>query len=104
MSLYNPTNDELVSDQVHCATAEDVDLAVEAAVAAFGPWKAFSGAQRSTCLLRVADLMEKKTKELAHLESLPTGRPISGLVHFDIPHMIQVFRCKSIQYYENSSF
>ncbi|CZR68028.1 related to aldehyde dehydrogenase [Phialocephala subalpina] len=67
---------------------------VSAASAAFarGPWASFSGAQRAACLLRVAALVEENAEKLAYLESLPTGRPISGIIHFDLKHMVEVFR------------
>ncbi|OBT75479.1 hypothetical protein VF21_04901 [Pseudogymnoascus sp. 05NY08] len=93
-SLRNPTDDSSITDQVHIANAQDVHNAVDAATAAFktGPWSTFTGAQRAACMLRLADLVEKNVDRLAYLESIPTGRPVSGIIHFDIAHMVQVFR------------
>jgi aldehyde dehydrogenase (NAD+) len=95
LTLHNPFDDTHLTDQVHAACEEDINKACLAAAAArkSGPWSRFTGAQRSACLLRVAALMEANAEKLAHLESLPTGRPISGIIHFDIKHMVEVFRC-----------
>ncbi|KIX01703.1 uncharacterized protein Z518_09429 [Rhinocladiella mackenziei CBS 650.93] len=38
-------------------------------------------------MLKFADLVEQNADKLARLESLPTGRPISVIKHFDIPYM-----------------
>ncbi|KAG4439604.1 hypothetical protein IFR05_004899 [Cadophora sp. M221] len=94
ISLSNPTNDATITKDVRVASQEDVDIAVAAANAAFtqGPWPSFSGSQRAACLQKVATLIEQNAERLAHLESLPTGRPISGIIHFDLKHMVEVFR------------
>ncbi|KAH6691199.1 aldehyde dehydrogenase [Leptodontidium sp. MPI-SDFR-AT-0119] len=94
ISLSNPTNDIAITKDVRVASQEDVDIAVAAANTAFtqGPWSSFSGSQRAACLHKVAALIEQNADRLAHLESLPTGRPISGIIHFDLKHMVEVFR------------
>jgi aldehyde dehydrogenase (NAD+) len=43
-------------------------------------------------MLRFADLVEKNMDELAHLESVAMGKPISVLLGFDLPHMIGAYR------------
>ncbi|KAL3418181.1 aldehyde dehydrogenase [Phlyctema vagabunda] len=94
IKLSNPFDESVVTDQVSSANAKDIDNAVAAALAAFrtGPWANFSGSDRSKCLSRLADLVETNVEALAHLESLPSGRPISGIIHFDLKHMVEVFR------------
>ncbi|PVH76617.1 aldehyde dehydrogenase [Cadophora sp. DSE1049] len=94
ISLSNPTNDASITNDVRVAGDEDINTAVTAAKTAFarGPWSNFSGGQRAACLHKVAELIEKNAERLAHLESLPTGRPISGIIHFDLKHMVEVFR------------
>ena len=42
---------------------------------------------------KFADLVEKNADKLARLESLPVGRPIAGIIYFDLVNMAQVFRC-----------
>lgn len=85
-------------NDVSVAVQDDIDHAVAVAKEAFlhGPWAKFSGPQRAVCLNRFADLVERDAKRLAYAESLPSGRPIFGIVHFDLAHMVQVYRCKFI--------
>ncbi|MFD9321860.1 aldehyde dehydrogenase family protein [Streptomyces sp. NPDC060053] len=61
------------------AGAADVDAAVRAARAAFdaGTWSALSGRERGRVLLRVAELIRAEADEIARLESLDVGKPIT---------------------------
>lgn len=57
---------------------EDVDRAVGAARRALeGGWKSFKPQERQALLLRLADLIERDYDELARLDSLDYGGPIS---------------------------
>ena len=60
-------------------SAKDVDLAVKVARKAFdeGPWPRMPAAERSRAMMRVAVLLEKYREELATIESLEAGKPIS---------------------------
>ncbi|KAH6688489.1 aldehyde dehydrogenase [Plectosphaerella plurivora] len=93
-SLVNPTDDSIIVQDLPLAGKRDVDRAVAAGRQAFrkGPWASFTGIQRGACLNRFADLVEKNVEHLAYCESLPTGRPVAGIVHMDLGHMVQVFR------------
>ncbi|MER5748722.1 aldehyde dehydrogenase family protein [Streptomyces sp. NPDC002088] len=61
------------------AGAADVDAAVRAARAAFGGggWSGLSGRERGRVLRRVAELIRENAEELAALESLDVGKPIT---------------------------
>ncbi|MCX5052289.1 MULTISPECIES: aldehyde dehydrogenase family protein [unclassified Streptomyces] len=61
------------------AGAADVDAAVRAAREAFddGTWSGLSGRERGRILHRVAELIRENADELARLESLDVGKPIS---------------------------
>ncbi|KUM80789.1 aldehyde dehydrogenase family protein [Streptomyces griseorubiginosus] len=61
------------------AGAADVDAAVRAAREAFdgGTWSGLSGRERGRILYRVAELIRENADELARLESLDVGKPIS---------------------------
>ncbi|MFI6491583.1 aldehyde dehydrogenase family protein [Streptomyces sp. NPDC050564] len=61
------------------AGAADVDAAVRAAREAFdhGPWAAMSGRERGRVLHRVSELIRTNADELAALESLDVGKPLS---------------------------
>ena len=73
----NPTNGELLA-QVAQGSAEDVDQAVKAARAAFeGPWRRMKPAERQAIMLRLADMVEANFDELAMLDTLDLGAPLS---------------------------
>ncbi|MEH0416582.1 aldehyde dehydrogenase family protein [Streptomyces sp. B21-083] len=61
------------------ASAADVDAAVRAAREAFdnGPWATTTGRERGRILNRVAQLIRENADEIARLESLDVGKPIS---------------------------
>lgn len=72
----------------------DVDLAVSAARRAFedGRWSRRSPAERKAVLLRLADLIEANAEELALLDSLEAGKPITDCREADVPETIKAFR------------
>ncbi len=81
------------TEQVIATVAEgnegDVDRAVAAARRAFeGPWRTMRAAERGHILLRLVDLMKKHADEIAALESLDAGKPISGVLRQDLPAAI----------------
>ncbi len=60
-------------------TAADVDLAVAAARRAFdhGPWPRMRAAERSKVLLDAADRIAARADEIARLDAIESGKPIS---------------------------
>jgi len=83
-----------VHAQVALGDARDVDDAVAAARAAFdaGPWPRMGFAERGRLLHRLADLIERRTAELAAADSDDMGKPIADLKHKDIPRAASNFR------------
>jgi aminomuconate-semialdehyde/2-hydroxymuconate-6-semialdehyde dehydrogenase len=71
---------------------EDVARAVAAAEAAFPVWSRTPAAERSRVLLRIADLIEAHSEELARDESVDTGKPITLARTLDIPRASLNFR------------
>ncbi|MFI9834185.1 aldehyde dehydrogenase family protein [Streptomyces sp. NPDC051913] len=61
------------------AGATDVDAAVRAAREAYddGSWSGLSGRERGRVLHRVAELIRENADDIAHLESLDVGKPIT---------------------------
>jgi aldehyde dehydrogenase (NAD+) len=90
-ATLNP-HDGSVLAQVAEAKAPDIDRAVEAARRAFPAWSRMAAADRGRILLRLADLIEAKTEELAQLESLDTGHPIKDSRGLDVPRTAATFR------------
>jgi acyl-CoA reductase-like NAD-dependent aldehyde dehydrogenase len=80
--------------KVASAGAVDVDRAVRAARHAFedGPWSQMSAAERGHFLYAIADAMEVDQEELAQLESLDNGKPITAARQADIRKSIAYFR------------
>jgi aldehyde dehydrogenase (NAD+) len=68
------------------AGAADVADAVAAARTAFddGPWGRTSAKDRAAALLRIADLIEAHADELAFLETIDAGKPISAVHYSDL--------------------
>jgi len=75
---FSASTGELVAE-LALASAEDVDRAVRAARAAFeGPWSRFKPAERQAVLLRLADLVDAEFQDLALLDVIEMGRPITA--------------------------
>jgi aldehyde dehydrogenase (NAD+) len=89
----NPATGEVIA-QVAEGDREDVDRAVKAARKAFetGPWRKMSARERGRYLYRLADLIEKHIDELAALETLDNGKPISDSRNADLPLSIDCYR------------
>jgi acyl-CoA reductase-like NAD-dependent aldehyde dehydrogenase len=73
--------------QVAACDKEDVNRAVAAARRVFedGRWRNAAPAKRKKVLFRLAELMEEHATELALLETLDMGKPISDSASIDIP-------------------
>src|SRR5213595_257913 len=74
--VTNPATGEVLR-HVPFATAEDVDAAVAAAVAAFPAWKAAPALRRARVLMRFRELLETHKKDLARLVSQEHGKTIA---------------------------
>ncbi|AHE53971.1 aldehyde dehydrogenase [Sphingomonas sanxanigenens DSM 19645 = NX02] len=85
-----------VSGEVVCkvarSSAEDIDLALDAAHAAKGAWGETSAADRASVLLKVAQRMEENLDLLAMAETIDNGKPIRETTAADIPLAIDHFR------------
>ena len=92
-ATINPSTGEEIC-QVAEADAADVDKAVAAARAAFdqGPWKKMRASERGRMLHRLADLIEQNADELARLETLDNGKPLSIAKAVDVTKTIACYR------------
>ena len=81
----SPRDDRVVA-QIAEAGAADVDAAVSAARAAVdeGPWGKAKPKDRAGALNRIARLIEVHADELAFLEAIDAGKPVSAVHHSDI--------------------
>src|SRR3546814_3003177 len=71
-----------------------MDAAVAVARTGFesGEWSALSPAQRKLVMLRWADLMQAHFEELAALDCVDAGKPITECLNTDMPATIETFR------------
>src|SRR6202012_1376931 len=90
--VFNPATEEVIARVADCKNA-DVDLAVAAARKAFdsGPWPNMSPSQRGKILWKIGDLILENLEELAQLESLDNGKPISVARAADVPLAADLF-------------
>lgn len=89
----NPATGEMLAELAAC-DAKDVNLAVSAARAVFdgGSWSRLAPAARKAVLLKLAALMEQEIAQLAVLESLDSGKPVSECLAVDVPESIHVLK------------
>ena len=80
--------------QVASCGAADAEQAVQSARAAFesGIWSRQAPARRKAVMIRFADLLEAHKEELALLETLDMGKPISDSLAVDIPGAARALR------------
>jgi len=85
-----------ITGQVFCevarSTAEDVELALDAAHAAKEAWGKTSPAERAGILNKIADRMEANLQLIATAETIDNGKPIRETLAADIPLAIDHFR------------
>ncbi|MFB6363391.1 aldehyde dehydrogenase [Paenibacillus elgii] len=85
-----------VTGQVFCeiprSTAEDIELALDAAHAAKDAWGRTSAAARAQILNKIADRMEANLELLAVAETWDNGKPIRETLAADLPLAIDHFR------------
>jgi betaine-aldehyde dehydrogenase len=79
----NPATNESIC-RVQLAGKDDVDRAVAAAQDGFATWSAMSGAARGRVLQKASELMRQRRDELARLETLDGGKPLSETPEADV--------------------
>ncbi len=89
----NPATGEVIAE-VAAGDSTDIDAAVAAARRSFddGRWSRMAPADRKGVLLRFADLIEANAEELATLDSLEAGKPITDCRDVDLPETVKTFR------------
>jgi betaine-aldehyde dehydrogenase len=91
LATLNPHDNSTIAE-VALGGKADIDKAVIAAERAFPAWSRTAAADRGRILLKLADLIEANTEELARLESLDTGHPLRDSRSLDVPRTAACFR------------
>ncbi|RRV29135.1 betaine-aldehyde dehydrogenase [Pseudomonas sp. o96-267] len=79
----NPATGEVLAE-VQRASQADVDRAVASAAEGQKVWAAMTAMQRSRILRKAVDILRERNDELAELETLDTGKPLSETRYVDI--------------------
>lgn len=87
----SPVNGEVFT-RIPRSSAEDIELALDAAHAAKAQWNSTSPTTRSNILLKIADRLEQNLETLAVAETWDNGKPIRETLAADIPLAIDHFR------------
>ena len=83
----------VVVSRYPAGTKADAERAIAAARKAFdnGPWPRMTASERSSVLLRAADLIAARSEELAYLDAIEAGKPISQ-VRSEIAGSVDIWR------------
>jgi len=85
MPVINPATEDVIAE-VASASREDVDAAVAAARAALsGPWGKLSARERGRLVYKLGERLMEQVDEVARLETLHNGKPITESRHIEIP-------------------
>jgi betaine-aldehyde dehydrogenase len=89
--LVDPSTGSVVAHSP-VSSAEDVDRAFAAAATAFETWGQTTPSERQHALLKIADAIEARSKELIELEAATTGKPMALTASEEIPPMVDQIR------------
>jgi acyl-CoA reductase-like NAD-dependent aldehyde dehydrogenase len=93
IDAINPATGTKLAEMA-CGSAADIDRAVAAAKQAWddGRWRHLTPRTRMDIFRRWADLVEAHGEELALLETLSMGKPISDALNIDLPESLVTIR------------
>ena len=89
--VVSPVDGKLLAKAAHSAKL-DVEMAVDAASAAFKSWSETSATERSIILNKIADRIEANLEYIAAVETLDNGKAVRETLAADIPLAIDHFR------------
>ena len=92
IDVVNPATEEVIAT-VPAAQQADVDAAVAAARAALdGPWGQMSARDRGRLVWTLGERLMERADEIARLETLHNGKPITESRHIEIPASAECFQ------------
>jgi betaine-aldehyde dehydrogenase len=91
LEVVDPSTGEAYAE-APVSGAEDVDAAFRAAAEAFPAWRDATPGERSLAMLRFADAVEARGRELVEAESRDTGKPVQLTMEEELPPMVDNLR------------
>ena len=93
VAVINPATGDLVVE-VACGGQFDIDRAVASARAAWddGRWRRMAPRARMAIFSRFADLVEANAADLALMDCLSMGKPITDALNVDVPEAVVTIR------------
>ena len=93
LDVFEPSSAERIAS-IAAGSAADINLAVEAAHRSMedGRWSRVAPAHRERILLKLADLIEANLAEIAVLETIDNGKPLSAAREIDLPDALRFAR------------
>ncbi|KAI8577139.1 hypothetical protein K450DRAFT_282925 [Umbelopsis ramanniana AG] len=92
IEVVNPTNEKVIL-KVEAAGKEEVDAAVSAADKAYKEvWSKTTPSDRRDLMLRLADLIERDQEEIAQIETVDGGKPITFARNVDVKFLSECLR------------
>lgn len=90
-SVVDPSTGEAYLE-APLSDADDVEIAISSAAAAFPHWRATTPGERSLALFRIADALEAKREEIVQAECRNTGKPYRVMHDDEFPAIIDHIR------------
>jgi phenylacetaldehyde dehydrogenase len=92
LDVYNPATGDIIA-HVPAGNHEDIDRAVKAARRSFqtGAWTGMTASERGRIIWKIGDLIQDHLEELAQLEALDNGKPITVARAADVPLAADMF-------------
>ena len=100
MDVENPSHIGTLAGKAPRANAEDVDLAVRAAHAAFPAWKNMQAKDRARLLMKIADEVEKVQEEIGYTIASENGNAIRTQARGEAKNGVERFRYYGCYGYE----
>ena len=75
IDIHNPATENFIGTVSH-ARKEDLDLALDSAQKGFLTWKNFSAYERSKIMRKAANILKERTKYIATLMTIESGKPV----------------------------
>jgi betaine-aldehyde dehydrogenase len=91
IDIVSPRNLQVIA-RVPRGSAEDVDLAVDAAGAAFPSWRATPARVRAECFRKAADAIEPHVERIARLSSIENGNALRTQTRGEAAFAVDCFR------------